>query len=48
MLHFSMLPGHVKWERFFRTLKHVVIDEAHTYRGVFGSHVAMILRRLVF
>ena len=40
------LPWHQKWSRFFRNLKVVVIDEAHTYRGVFGSNVALLLRRL--
>lgn len=40
------LPWHQKWARFFQYLKIVVIDEAHTYRGVFGSNVAMLLRRL--
>ena len=40
------LPWHHKWERFLRNLKFVVIDEAHHYRGVFGSHVALLLRRL--
>ncbi|MFC7341092.1 DEAD/DEAH box helicase [Saccharopolyspora griseoalba] len=46
MLHFSLLPGHERWAHFFRRLTHVVIDECHTYRGVFGSHVALLLRRL--
>lgn len=40
------LPWHLKWRRFFANLKLVVVDEAHVYRGVFGSHVAMLLRRL--
>ena len=40
------LPWHHKWERFLRNLRFVVIDEAHHYRGVFGSHVALLLRRL--
>lgn len=40
------LPWHQKWARFFQNLKIVVIDEAHTYRGVFGSNVALLLRRL--
>jgi DEAD/DEAH box helicase domain-containing protein len=46
MLHISILPKHYDWEKFFRNLKLVVVDEVHTYRGVFGSHTANILRRL--
>jgi len=46
MLHFGVLPNHQSWSRLFRHLKYVVIDEAHVYRGVFGSHVANVLRRL--
>lgn len=46
MLHTGILPHHPRWEEFFRHLKFVVIDEMHTYRGVFGSHVANVLRRL--
>src|ERR1041384_4119974 len=46
MLHVGMLPYHTSWARFFAGLKYVVIDELHTYRGVFGSHVAQIVRRL--
>jgi len=46
MLHVSMLPNHTTWARFLRRLRYVVVDEAHVYRGVFGSHVACILRRL--
>ncbi|HIE16963.1 MAG TPA: DEAD/DEAH box helicase, partial [Dehalococcoidia bacterium] len=46
MLHLGILPNHKSWSRFFRGLKYVVIDEAHVYRGVFGSHVANIIRRL--
>ena len=46
MLHFGMLPGHEQWASFFRALRYVVIDECHSYRGVFGSHVSMVLRRL--
>ena len=46
MLHLGILPNHQSWTRLLRHLKYVVIDEAHTYRGVFGSHVANVLRRL--
>lgn len=46
MLHLGINAFHAKWERFFRNLKYVIIDEVHTYRGVFGSHVAHVLRRL--
>ncbi len=46
MLHLSLLPTHRQWAHFFRELKYVVVDEAHSYRGVFGSHVAAIFRRL--
>ena len=46
MLHTGILPYHAGWERFFAGLQMVVIDEMHTYRGVFGSHVANVLRRL--
>lgn len=46
MLHLGILPYHTTWAPFFRNLKYVVIDEVHTYRGVFGSHVANIIRRL--
>jgi DEAD/DEAH box helicase domain-containing protein len=46
MLHLGILPNHQSWSRLFRHLKYVVIDEAHIYRGVFGSHVANVLRRL--
>ena len=46
MLHTGILPHHTKWVRLFEHLRYVVIDELHTYRGVFGSHVAQLLRRL--
>jgi len=46
MLHLGILPNHQSWSTFFRRLRYVVIDEAHTYRGVFGSHVGNVLRRL--
>ena len=46
MLHRSMLPTHARWARFFSMLDYVVVDECHHYRGVFGAHVAQILRRL--
>ncbi len=45
-LHFSFLPGHARWASFLRRLRFVVLDESHHYRGVFGSHVAAIMRRL--
>jgi DEAD/DEAH box helicase domain-containing protein len=47
MLHLGILPHHDSWERLFSHLRIVVIDEAHVYRGVFGSHVANVLRRLL-
>lgn len=46
MLHRSILPRHAQWSLFFRRLRLVVVDECHGYRGVFGSHVAQIMRRL--
>lgn len=46
MLHHNVLPQHAKWTPFLRRLRYVVIDECHRYRGVFGSHVAQIVRRL--
>ena len=47
MLHTGILPHHANWARTFQNLKFVVVDEMHTYRGVFGSHVANVLRRLL-
>src|SRR5579871_2220413 len=46
MLHQAILPHHTKWSSFFEALRFVVIDELHTYRGVFGAHMANVLRRL--
>jgi len=46
MLHQGILPHHARWNRFFTHLKYVVIDEVHAYRGVFGSHLANVVRRL--
>jgi DEAD/DEAH box helicase domain-containing protein len=46
MLHTGILPHHTRWAEFFQELRYVVLDEIHTYRGVFGSHVANVLRRL--
>lgn len=46
MLHAGILPHHTKWTKLFENLRYIVIDELHTYRGVFGSHVANVLRRL--
>jgi len=46
MLHSGILPNHAKWASLFQGLKYVVIDELHTYRGVFGSHMAHVLLRL--
>ena len=46
MLHTGILPHHTKWVSFFQNLKFVVIDELHTYRGIFGSHTTNVLRRL--
>jgi len=47
MLHVGILPYHSKWHRFLRGLRYVVVDELHTYRGIFGSHVAGVIRRLL-
>lgn len=46
MLHSGVLPHHTRWARFFEHLRYIVIDELHAYRGVFGSHLANVLRRL--
>ncbi|MGH3272366.1 MAG: DEAD/DEAH box helicase [Trebonia sp.] len=46
MLHSALLPNHTRWRGFFKRLRVVIIDECHNYRGVFGSHVAQVLRRL--
>ncbi len=46
MLHLSVLPNHQRWAPFLRTLRFVVVDEAHRYRGLFGAQVAAVLRRL--
>lgn len=46
MLHAGILPHHTKWLKLFKNLKYVVIDELHNYRGIFGSHLANVLRRL--
>src|SRR6476661_2003811 len=47
MLHTGILPHHTKWVKLFENLRYIVIDEVHNYRGVFGSHVANVLRRLL-
>ena len=47
MLHSGILPHHTKWVSLFENLKYIVVDELHTYKGVFGSHVAHVLRRLI-
>jgi DEAD/DEAH box helicase domain-containing protein len=46
MLHKGILPHHTKWTRIFENLEYIVVDELHTYRGVFGSHLANLFRRL--
>jgi DEAD/DEAH box helicase domain-containing protein len=46
MLHTGILPHHTRWTRLFENLRYIVIDELHTYRGVFGSHLCNVLRRL--
>jgi DEAD/DEAH box helicase domain-containing protein len=47
MLHVGILPYHAKWHALLRNLRYIVIDELHTYRGIFGSHVACVIRRLL-
>ncbi|MFH0784745.1 MAG: DEAD/DEAH box helicase [Pseudomonadota bacterium] len=47
MLHLSMLPYHQNWRSFFNNLRYIVIDEVHSYRGVLGSHMAWVIRRLL-
>ncbi|HPQ44676.1 MAG TPA: DEAD/DEAH box helicase [Syntrophales bacterium] len=47
MLHTGILPHHTKWQKLFTNLRYVVIDELHVYRGVFGSHLTNVIRRLV-
>ena len=46
MFHAGILPGHTRWARFFMNLRYVVLDEVHSYRGIFGSNVAAVMRRL--
>lgn len=46
MLHTGILPHHTKWVKLFENLKYIIIDELHNYRGIFGSHLANVLRRL--
>jgi DEAD/DEAH box helicase domain-containing protein len=46
MLNTGILPNHILWSRFLANLKYVVVDEAHVYRGIFGSQVVCVLRRL--
>lgn len=46
MLHFSVLPHHQRWARFLGSLRYIVVDEAHRYQGIFGAHVAQVIRRL--
>ncbi|SDT55306.1 DEAD/DEAH box helicase domain-containing protein [Paenibacillaceae bacterium GAS479] len=47
MLHSAILPHHTKWVKLFENIRYIVIDELHSYRGVFGSHVANVIRRLL-
>ena len=46
MLNYSILSNHRQWSSFLRGLRYVVLDEVHSYRGVFGAHIANLLRRL--
>ncbi len=46
MIHTGILPNHPKWIRFFSNLSYIVVDEMHTYRGIFGSHMANVIRRI--
>jgi DEAD/DEAH box helicase domain-containing protein len=46
MLHQGILPYHARWSRLLSNLRYVVVDEIHSYRGIFGSHVSNVLRRL--
>lgn len=46
MLHYSVLPHHQRWARFLGSLRYIVVDEAHRYQGIFGAHVAQVIRRL--
>ena len=47
MLHLGILPHHSRWSRFFANLRFIVLDEMHIYRGIFGSHVSNLMRRLI-
>ena len=47
MIHLSLLRNHARWAVFLRNLQFIVVDECHYYRGIFGSNVAMVLRRLL-
>ncbi|OLT21418.1 helicase [Ornithinimicrobium sp. CNJ-824] len=47
LIHHTLLPGHERWRAFLRSLRYVVVDECHVYRGVFGAHVSAVLRRLL-
>ena len=47
MIHLSLLANHTRWALFLRNLRYLVVDECHSYRGIFGSHVALVLRRLL-
>lgn len=46
MVHLSLLPFHTQWSSFFQNLRYIILDELHTYRGIFGSHLTQIMRRL--